>query len=79
MVGWVQKAASLMLHTEAIVSLNLTSIDILYLKFITIFMLPVRIDITCILRQTFAEPRLLSHPTLASIEAQVLGRIMKLF
>ena len=39
MVGWVQKAASLMLHTEAIVSLNLTSIDILYLKFIT---LPVR-------------------------------------
>ena len=78
MVGWVQKAASLMLHTVATVSLNLTSIDILYLKFITILMLPVRIDITCILRQTFAEPRLLPHPTLASIEAQVLGRIMKL-
>ena len=75
MVGWVQKAASLMLHTEAIVSL---SIDIIYLKFITIFMLPVRIDITCILRQTFAEPLLLSCPTLASIEAQVLGRNMKL-
>ena len=32
MVGWVQKAASLMLHTEATVSLNLTSIVILYLK-----------------------------------------------
>ena len=78
MVGWVQEAASLMLHAEATVSLNLTSIDILYLKFITIFMLPVKIDITCILRQTFAEPRLLPHPTLASIEAQVLGRIMKL-
>ena len=78
MVGWVQKAASLMLHTEAIVSLILTSIDISYLKFITIFMLPVRIDITCILRHTFAGPLLLSHPTLASIEAQVLGRIMKL-
>ena len=39
MVGWVQKAASLMLHTEAKVTLNLTSIVILYLKFIT---LPVR-------------------------------------
>ena len=39
MVGWVQKAASLFLHTEATVSLNLTSIVILCLKFIT---LPVR-------------------------------------